>query len=128
MNPLVISSTALLLPTLYSAWCLNWPYALLTFNLYLSSQIYHRRHCRPSFYYDQVAIASHWFYNAYINWSLSATESAHFWLITLYVLTVHYYGYITHTLSFDPIHHEWWHATMHYIIAAGMLITQFNSA
>lgn len=124
MNPLLVSSTVFLLPAAYSAWCFNWPYALLSLNLYISSQLYHNRYCRITYIYDQIAIVSHWVYGVYLCYPLPLPLSAHYWAVTLYLWLVYYYGYVTKSMAFHPEHKDWWHMTIHYAGALAMILTQ----
>lgn len=124
MRPLLVSSNVFLIPAFYSAWCLNWASALLTFNLYLSSLWYHSAHSTPSFVYDQLSILSFWTYTAYLNLSFPIAHAAPFWMITLYLWFIHYYGKLKNRYSFDPVHRDWWHVTIHYSGALGLILTQ----
>lgn len=119
-----------LVPTIYSAWCFNWPYALLALNLYASSQLYHSRYCTPSYVYDQVSIFALWLYGSYILYPHPVSTTLPYWLLSVYMGIVFYYGKRTNTMAFHPVHRDWWHTTIHYAGTLGMIITQhiLNSA
>ena len=125
MNQLVVSSRVFIIPFIYCTYCNNWPYALLTLNLLLSSQFYHRRHCWSSFIWDQTAIFLVWFYGVYELSMLPWEASIPYSIISLYMWAIFYGGKVTGRFCFGE-NCEFWHSTIHFCGATGIILTQHN--
>ncbi len=123
---LVKSSHIFILPTAVGYWC-NLPYySTACLNLYLSSQVYHRTHHPWTYVWDQVAIQLVWWTGVYYNTQLDLLYSSQYWLITLYLWFIYYYGYLKKSYCFGPFANEW-HATIHYTSTVGIVLTQIFS-
>ena len=120
---LMKSSHAFLVPTVVGLFTNHSLYSLACFNLYLSSQAYHRTHHVASLLWDQSAIFSTWFLGVYYNLQVDLLYSSQYWLITLYLWFIFYYGYLVKDYCFGPKRDQW-HATIHYSSALGIVLTQ----
>ena len=122
---LTTSSQAYLIPTVYSAYVGNWPYALLSLNLFASSQFYHRRYCKPTFIWDQTAIFAHWFYGLYLLSGHEWADYIPYAVVSLYMWTIFYGGKVTKTMCFGP-RADIWHSTVHLSSSLALVLTQHN--
>ncbi len=116
------SSHAFLLPAAVGMWTGHTYYSLSCLNLYLSSQAWHRTNHPVAYIWDQTAIQAVWWLGAYYNWHLDPLYSAQYWMITLYLWFIFYYGYLTKKYCFGP-QQDLWHSTIHFSSAAGIVFT-----
>ncbi len=121
------TSHAFLLPAAVGLWTGFPYYSLSCLNLYLSSQAWHYTHHPIAYVWDQTSIQLTWWIGAYHNWQLDAYSGMHYWIITLYLWYIFFYGYLTKSLCFGP-QQDLWHSTIHYSSALGILMTLYFSS
>jgi hypothetical protein len=119
---LVKSSNSFLAPMLVAYLTNNIFYSIACFNLYLSSQIYHRTGTKIPYIWDQLSIQIVYWTGFYYNLTFPLLYSSQYWIETLYLLFIYYYGFLKKRYCFGPNGYMW-HATIHYTASVSIILT-----